>query len=42
MNRKIARFLADNEPETPCLVVDLDVVTENFAKFRRAAVIFLI
>jgi ornithine decarboxylase len=36
MNRKIARFLADNEPETPCLVVDLEVVAENFAKFRRA------
>ncbi len=35
MNQKIARFLADNEPETPCLVVDLDVVAENFAMFRR-------
>lgn len=36
MNQKIARFLADNEPETPCLVVDLDVVAEKFAMFRRA------
>ena len=36
MNQKIARFLADNEPETPCLVVDLDVVAAYFAMFRRA------
>ncbi|HEY1797472.1 MAG TPA: type III PLP-dependent enzyme [Stellaceae bacterium] len=26
MNNKIARFLADAVPETPCLVVDLDVI----------------
>lgn len=26
MNNKIARFLSDNSPETPCLVVDLDVI----------------
>ncbi len=25
MNKKISRFLAETVPETPCLVVDLDV-----------------
>jgi ornithine decarboxylase len=35
MNEKIARFLADKRPETPCLVVDLDVVADNYATFRR-------
>ena len=28
MNERIARFLADNRPETPCLVVDLEVIAE--------------
>lgn len=36
MTRKIARFLADQEPATPCLVVDLDVVAANFRKLRQA------
>ena len=36
MSEKIERFLAEREPETPCLVVDLDVVTENFRALKRA------
>lgn len=35
MNDKIARFLAERRPETPCLVVDLDVIAENYARLRR-------
>ncbi len=35
MNQKIARFLAEHRPETPCLVVDLDVVAENYRTLRR-------
>src|SRR5579885_1833367 len=35
MNDKIARFLADHSPETPCLVVDLDVVAEAYELLRR-------
>lgn len=30
MNEKIARFLELHRPATPCLVVDLDVVRENY------------
>ena len=30
MNEKIARFLTEQTPETPCLVVDLDMVAENY------------
>ena len=30
MNNKIARFLSDRSPETPCLVVDLDVVADAY------------
>jgi ornithine decarboxylase len=37
MSQKIARFLADQRPETPCLVVDLDVVEANYAALREAA-----
>lgn len=35
MNKKIAKFLADNQPETPCLVVDLDVVAQAYKLLRR-------
>jgi ornithine decarboxylase len=35
MNQKIARFLAQQQPETPCLVVDLDVVAEAFDMLRH-------
>ncbi|HEX3536057.1 MAG TPA: type III PLP-dependent enzyme [Stellaceae bacterium] len=30
MNQKIARFLSDHSPETPCLVVDLDVIGDAY------------
>jgi ornithine decarboxylase len=30
MNNKIARFLSDNSPGTPCLVVDLEVIAEAY------------
>jgi len=36
MNTKIADYLAKVQPVTPCLVVDLDVVAENFRRFRAA------
>ncbi len=35
MNNKISRFLADNAPETPCLVVDLDVIGEAYDMLAR-------
>ena len=35
MNERIARFLAVNSPETPCLVVDLDVIAEAYDALRR-------
>jgi ornithine decarboxylase len=35
MNERIARFLADRRPESPCLVVDLDVVAESYEMLRR-------
>ncbi|MCL2430000.1 MAG: type III PLP-dependent enzyme [Alphaproteobacteria bacterium] len=36
MTPKIARFLADHQPPTPCLVVDIDRVEENFQALRQA------
>jgi ornithine decarboxylase len=30
MNEKIARFLKDQNPATPCLVVDLDIIRRNY------------
>ena len=35
MNHKIARFLAEHSPDTPCLVVDLDVVAEAYELLCR-------
>jgi len=35
MNKKIARFLGENVPETPCLVVDLDVIGQAYDMLRR-------
>jgi ornithine decarboxylase len=32
---KIARFLSDNAPETPCLVVDLDIIAEAYDLLTR-------
>ncbi|QNT69987.1 type III PLP-dependent enzyme [Defluviicoccus vanus] len=36
MTRRIKKFLADRRPSTPCLVVDLDVVTAAYKKLERA------
>ena len=36
MTPKINRFLAERQPETPCLVVDLDVISANFGALRSA------
>lgn len=36
MTKKIRRFLDRQQPATPCLVVDLDVVQANFRKLRQA------
>jgi len=36
MTPKVARFLADHQPATPCLVLDVDRVEENFRALRDA------
>ena len=36
MTPKIARFLADHQPATPCLVLDVDRVAEKFRALQRA------
>jgi ornithine decarboxylase len=36
MTSKIARYLADNQPATPCLVLDIDRMEANFRSIRRA------
>ncbi len=36
MTPKIARFLETGHPETPCLVVDLDLIAENYRSLRAA------
>ncbi|MBP0617440.1 ornithine/lysine decarboxylase [Jiella mangrovi] len=36
VTQRISDFLATRRPDGPCLVVDLDVVEENFRAFRRA------
>ena len=36
MTKKIDKFLAERRPATPCLVLDLDVVADNYRKLRRA------
>ncbi len=36
MTPKIARFLDAHQPATPCLVLDIDRVEENFRALRRA------
>lgn len=36
MTPKIARFLAEQQPATPCLVLDVDRVTENFRALSAA------
>jgi ornithine decarboxylase len=34
LNPKIARFLAENRPQTPCLVVDVDAVARSYERLR--------
>lgn len=36
MTPKVQGFLDRNDPDTPCLVVDLDVVADNYRTLRRA------
>jgi ornithine decarboxylase len=36
MTKKIERFLAENRPVTPCLIMDLDVVADNYRRLRHA------
>lgn len=36
MTPKVARYLADNLPATPCLVLDVDRVAANFGRLRDA------
>jgi ornithine decarboxylase len=36
MTKKIQRFLAEQRPATPCLVVDLDIVADAYRKLRAA------
>ncbi|WP_114392217.1 type III PLP-dependent enzyme [Oleisolibacter albus] len=36
MTEKIARFFREQSPATPCLVIDLDVVADNYAKLAGA------
>ncbi len=36
MTQKIAQFLAERRPATPCLVFDLDIVEQNYLDMRRA------
>ena len=35
MTERIIRFLAEERPETPCLVVDLNVIADNYRSLRR-------
>lgn len=35
MTEKIARFLRDEQPQTPCLVVDLDVISDNYTTMKH-------
>ena len=36
MTEKIRKFLEERRPDTPCLVVDLDVVAQNYRALTRA------
>jgi len=36
MTDRIRQFLADRRPQTPCLVIDLAVIEENYLELRRA------
>ena len=34
--QRMIDFLADRRPEGPCLVVDLEVIRDNYLRFARA------
>jgi ornithine decarboxylase len=36
MTKKIDRFFAEQKPPTPCLVVDTDIVADNYRRLRAA------
>ena len=36
MTPKVARYLADTQPATPCLVLDVDRVEDNFRRIQAA------
>ncbi len=36
MNRKIARYVSEHPVDTPCLVVDLDVIAQNYKRLAKA------
>jgi len=36
MNERIRNFLRDRREDGPCLVVDLDVIRENYTNFAKA------
>jgi len=36
MTKKIEKFLAEQKPATPCLVMDLDVVADNYRRLHAA------
>jgi ornithine decarboxylase len=36
MTKKIDRFFAEQKPPTPCLVVDTDIVADNYKRLRAA------
>ena len=36
MTKKIQRFLAEQRPATPCLVMDLDIVADSYRRLRSA------
>ena len=36
MTPKVTRFLAEQQPATPCLVLDVDRVEANFRSLQRA------
>ncbi len=36
MSRKIARYLAEHNVQTPCLIVDLDVIAQNYRRLAKA------
>ena len=35
MTERISRYLREQQPETPCLVIDLDVVENNYRRMRE-------